>query len=427
MSSLENKLTVHKTSNWIPQMLEWANLNFGYFGYFTSNEVNYPSGGFEHVFYAGSHAVSLESISQLPISKPKIGILSYDQKNKYEDLYSNNRSEINCPDSLFFSPELTIYISSEEVTIQCQNPNVVHTGILNTNIATTAESKGSCILHCSHDQESYTNTFNKIQEHILAGDIYELNYCMDFHGKATHIAPIDIFLDLCANSPMPFSALFKAANLYLCCASPERFLKKKGQTLLTQPIKGTTKRGNSIQEDEKLRRNLSESEKERAENLMIVDLMRNDLARMAITGSISVKELFGIYSFRQITQMISSITCQLPPNTSFEEILANTFPMGSMTGAPKIKCMEIIEAYENFKRSWFSGSIGYIDENGDFDFCVIIRSLIIDKTKNSFYFGVGSAITIDADARDEYQECLLKASSIIKTLENSYSIINNPN
>ena len=98
-----------------------------------------------------------------------------------------------------------------------------------------------------------------------------------------------------------------------------------------------------------------------------------------------------------------------------------------MTGAPKIKCMEIIEAYENFKRSWFSGSIGYIDENGDFDFCVIIRSLIIDKTKNSFYFGVGSAITIDADARDEYQECLLKASSIIKTLENSYSIINNPN
>tara|TARA_R110001592_G_scaffold96331_2_gene276640 strand:+ start:20450 stop:21721 length:1272 start_codon:yes stop_codon:yes gene_type:complete len=423
---MESKLTVIKTSDWIPKMLEWANLNFAYFGYFTSHEIDYPSGGFEHVFYAGSHAVSLEKINQLPNNKPKIGILGYDQKNKYEKLSSNNSEIIKCPDSLFFSPDLTISFNQEELTIQSKAPKDCYKQILDTKLP-VAINHGNCSLHCSHDEESYRNTFKSIQDHILAGDIYELNYCMDFHGEVSNMEPIGIFLDLCENSPMPFSALFKAVNLYLCCSSPERFLKKKGRKLIAQPIKGTIKRGNTIQEDEALKRELAESEKERAENLMIVDLMRNDLARMALTGTIKVEELFGIYSFRQITQMISTISCQLPLSENFEQIIPNTFPMGSMTGAPKIKCMELIEAYENFKRAWFSGSIGYIDEYGDFDFCVIIRSLIMDQTKKSFYFGVGSAITIDADAQNEYEECLLKASSIIKTLKNTYTIINNPN
>ncbi|EPR70497.1 chorismate-binding protein [Cyclobacterium qasimii] len=426
MSATESKLTVNKTSDWIPKMLEWANLNFAYFGYFTSHDIDYPSGGFEHVFYAGSQAVSLENINQLPNNKPKIGIVSYDQKNKYEKLTSNNNEIINCPDSLFFSPDLTISFNQEELTIQSSAPNDCYKQILNTKLPDDV-NHGNCSLHSSHDEESYRITFNSIQDHILAGDIYELNYCMDFHGEVSNIEPIRIFLDLCENSPMPFSALFKAVDLYLCCASPERFLKKKGRKLLTQPIKGTIKRGRNIQEDEALKRHLAESEKERAENLMIVDLMRNDLARMALTGTIKVEELFGIYSFRQITQMISTISCQLPLSENFEHIIPKTFPMGSMTGAPKIKCMELIEAYENFKRAWFSGSIGYIDEQGDFDFCVIIRSLIMDQTKKSFYFGVGSAITIDADAKNEYEECLLKASSIIKTLKNTYTIINNPN
>jgi para-aminobenzoate synthetase component 1 len=425
MSTTESKLTVTKTPEWAARMLEWAHLNFNYFGYFTSHEIEYPSGGFEHVFYAGSSAVSIENIDQLPANKPKVGILGYDQKNKYEKLESNNKEWVNCPESLFFSPELTIYLDKNEITIHGKDPAVYWNEILNTNLPDNG-NKGSFYYHHSHNEASYTATFNKIQDHILAGDIYEMNFCMDFHGQMSSSEPIRLFLDLCKNSPMPFSALFKAANLYLCCASPERFLKKKGHTLLTQPIKGSIKRGSSIEEDEKLKKQLFESEKERAENLMIVDLMRNDLARMALTGTIKVDELFGIYSFRQITQMISTISCQLPIGISFGEIISKTFPMGSMTGAPKIKCMELIETYENFKRSWFSGCIGYIDEKGDFDFCVIIRSLIMDQTKKTFYFGVGSAITIDADARAEYQECLLKASPIIKTLENFYTITNNP-
>jgi para-aminobenzoate synthetase component 1 len=426
MATTESKLTVNLTPEWVAKMLEWANLNFDYFGYFTSHEIEYPYGGFDHVFYAGSSAVSIENIDQLPANKPKVGILGYDQKNKYENLNSNNQAWVSCPESLFFSPELTIYLSKNEVTIQGADPVVSWNEILNTSLQYN-ENKGSFSLHQSHNEAGYAATFSKIQDHIIAGDIYEMNFCMDFHGQMSSAEPIRLFLDLCKNSPMPFSALFKAANLYLCCASPERFLKKKGHKLLTQPIKGSIKRGKSIEEDEKLKKQLFESEKERAENLMIVDLMRNDLARMALTGTIKVEELFGIYSFRQITQMISTISCQLPAEISFGEIISKTFPMGSMTGAPKIKCMELIEAYETFKRSWFSGCIGYIDEKGDFDFCVVIRSLIMDQNEKTFFWGVGSAITIDADARAEYQECLLKASPIIKTLENFYAITNNPN
>ncbi|WP_339905049.1 anthranilate synthase component I family protein [uncultured Cyclobacterium sp.] len=425
MPSNENKLTIQSNSDWVPKMLAWVDLNFTCFGYFTSQEIAYPSGGFNHVLYAGTKAVNLENLDQLPSDKPKVGIISYDQKNKYEKLSSQNREWINCPDSLFFSPEITILISNTEITIEGTSPDQILAEILNTT-ASQRRRRGNCNLNCSQDEESYTATFRKIQNHILEGDIYELNYCMDFQGTVSHTEPINLFLDLCENSPMPFSALFKAANLYLCCASPERFLKKQGQTLLTQPIKGTVRRGRNQLEDKVLKKQLAESKKEQAENLMIVDLMRNDLARLALTGSVDVKELFGIYSFKQISQMISSVTCQLPPSVGFEEIISKTFPMGSMTGAPKIKCMELIEAHEKFKRSWFSGSIGYIDSNGDFDFCVIIRSLIIDRTKNSIYFGVGSAITIDADAKAEYQECLLKAASLINTLKNFYSNFNNP-
>jgi para-aminobenzoate synthetase component 1 len=425
MAQTESKLTINRTPEWAEKMLVWAHINFDYFGYFTSREIEYPSGGFDHVFYAGSRAVSIEKMNQLPTNKPKIGILSYDQKNKYENLHSNNKEHIICPESLFFSPDLTIYLNKNEVTIQGKDPEVSYRDILDT-ILPDWEENNCFSIQQSHNEASYKAAFRQIQEHIIAGDIYEMNFCMDFHGQTSKVEPAKLFLDLCENSPMPFSALFKAANLYICCASPERFLKKKGQKLLAQPIKGSIKRGRNIQEDEQLKKQLSGSEKERAENLMIVDLMRNDLARMALTGTVKVEELFGIYSFKQITQMISTISCQLPDGISFGEIISKTFPMGSMTGAPKIKCMQLIDIYETFKRSWFSGCLGYIDEEGDFDFCVVIRSLIIDQTKKNFYFGVGSAITIDADARAEYQECLLKASPIFKTLKKFYTNINNP-
>jgi para-aminobenzoate synthetase component 1 len=228
---------------------------------------------------------------------------------------------------------------------------------------------------------------------------------------------IEGFFDLMGKSPMPFSAFFKAESRYLICASPERFLKKTGDKLIAQPIKGTIKRGKNELEDSLLKEKLLNSEKERAENLMIVDLMRNDLSRISQTGSVKVEELFGVYPFSRVHQMISTVVSSISQNKSLLDIIHATFPMGSMTGAPKIKCMELIDQYEDFKRGWFSGALGYIDETGNFDLCVVIRSIIFDKESGKGYFAVGSAITYDADAAYEYEECLLKASAIMEVLQ----------
>lgn len=215
---------------------------------------------------------------------------------------------------------------------------------------------------------------------------------------------------------MPFSALFKAKSQWIVSASPERYLKKNGGKIIAQPIKGTIKRGKSEPEDTANKEVLASSEKEQAENLMITDLMRNDLSKVSKTGTVEVKELFGIYPLPRVFQMISTVTSQLKEGVSFSDILHASFPMGSMTGAPKIRTMEIIDELESFKRGWFSGAFGVIEENGDFDFSVVIRSIIADLEVKKLYFGVGSAITYDADAAQEYDECSLKAQAILEVL-----------
>ena len=215
---------------------------------------------------------------------------------------------------------------------------------------------------------------------------------------------------------MPFAALFKAESTWLVSASPERFLKKSGNRLIAQPIKGTISRQGDPVEDQMNKELLLSSEKERAENLMITDLMRNDLAKVSQTGSVEVEELFGIYALPRVFQMISTVSSELVPNTSFKEIIKATFPMGSMTGAPKISTMEILDREESFKRGWFSGAFGWMNDQGDFDFSVVIRSVIADLNVKKLYFGVGSAITIDASASHEYDECQLKAQAIFELL-----------
>ncbi|MEX2513701.1 MAG: anthranilate synthase component I family protein [Cyclobacteriaceae bacterium] len=409
--------TFEITQQWIKKMLAWVNETYPYFCYFNPNGLDYPHGAFHHTLYAGKKAVPLEQITLLPNEKPKIGIIGYDQKNRYENLESKNPAWVDCPDSIFFSPEITISIHEKSATITGPEPNFIWSAIADLNQKIN-QSKRKVEIYPSHTSQEYEKVFNNIKEHILQGDIYEMNFCMGYHGKLSHLNPIELYFSLCQYSPMPFSALFKAKELVLLTASPERFIKKTGNQLLTQPIKGSTRRGDNDEEDRLLKEMLANSEKEKSENLMIVDLMRNDLSKVAQVGEVQVMELFGIYSFQQITQMISTISCTLKAGKSFEDVIANTFPMGSMTGVPKIKCMELIDQYENFKRSWFSGTLGYIQPNGDFDFCVIIRSLIVDCSRKNFFFGVGSAITFDSNARDEYQECLLKAEGLIKALKN---------
>jgi len=254
--------------------------------------------------------------------------------------------------------------------------------------------------------------------HIHRGDIYEANFCQEFYAENTEINPLDTYLNLNHISQPPFATFLKCGDKYVLSASPERYITKEQQTIISQPIKGTAKRSKNRQEDELLKFNLLTDEKERSENIMIVDLVRNDLSKTAIKGSVTVEELCKIYSFDQVHQMISTVTSKIDTETHPVDVIKSTFPMGSMTGAPKISAMKIIEDLEETKRGLYSGTIGYFKPNGDFDFNVVIRTILYNETKKYVSYSVGGAITAKSNPLKEYEECLVKAKAMRTVLEN---------
>ena len=279
---------------------------------------------------------------------------------------------------------------------------------------------GTNVFHqpkASFTKEAYTTLVKTLRDHIKEGDCYEINLCQDFLGSFECIDPLNLYLRLNEVSPKPFSCFQKFDEQLIISASPERFLKKTGSKVISQPIKGTRPRFHDALLDKQQRDELRYSEKEMAENMMIVDLVRNDLARTAKTGSVKVEEMFGIYSFQQVHQMISTISATIKDDTHFVDVIKHAFPMGSMTGAPKVKVMELIEKYENAKRGAFSGAAGYISPEGDFDFNVLIRSLFIDIEKQLYSFFAGGAITYDSIPEEEYEECLVKTKAINQVLK----------
>ena len=398
--------------DWLFSVLSWLDIRFSYFACFQHHEIAYPYGSFPQKIFAGNFAIGWELLPEYESKSEIIGVLAYDFKNQLERLCSENPSLVDCPEVAFFIPTLKISLEQNAMLIETEL-NLDFKGLFDGSFFTNP--KVDVIAHT--DKTKYFEDIYAIRQHIEEGDMYELNYCMSFSFTETSWNPISGYLDLMSISPMPFSGLFKFEDNFLLAASPERFLKKEGLRLLAQPIKGTIKRGKDELEDLALSEKLLASEKERAENLMIVDLMRNDLSKISETGSVMVMELFGVYPFAKVHQMISTVSSRLREGLGFKEIIEATFPMGSMTGAPKIKCMHLIEQYENFKRGWFSGAFGMIHADGDFDFNVVIRSIIFDRAMGKGYFAVGSAITYDADAAYEWEECYLKAAAILDVLE----------
>ncbi len=413
---MDNALTYHCTVdfNLTRRLLQWAESRFLHFCLFRHHDIAYPYGGFPEKFFAGNDTFSLSEIKSYTGVNTLVGIIGYDYKNEVEMLESNNQAPVQCPETLFFEAELSIEFLPDGIKLLHADAASLLAEFLHFHDDACLNPLVKVIPLTS--KEGYLQAVQSIQQHIVEGDMYELNYCMGFEFSHSEWQPIQGYLDLMDISPMPFSAFFKSGDLCLICASPERFLKKEGATLLAQPIKGTSRRGRDPEEDFLLREALLNSEKERAENLMIVDLMRNDLAKVSKSGTVSVPELFGVYPFKNVFQMISTVQSRMKSQLSLEDILKATFPMGSMTGAPKIKCMELIDKYENFKRGWFSGALGVVEGNGNFDFNVVIRSIIFDYQSRKGYFAVGSAITFDADPLAEYEECLLKAAPIMKVL-----------
>jgi para-aminobenzoate synthetase component 1 len=255
-----------------------------------------------------------------------------------------------------------------------------------------------------------------IAYHLRRGDIYEVNFCQEFKSTKTLHQPFETWLDLLQKTAAPFAAFLAYNDWVLLCASPERFLMRRGNRLISQPIKGTKRRDTDRAIDEALKAELKSSPKDRSENIMIVDLVRNDLSRIACRDSVRVSELCGAYSFKTVHHLISTIEAEIPENTTLEEILRATFPMGSMTGAPKISAMQIAENLENFRRGWYAGSIGFVAPNGDFDLNVIIRSAVYNRSTHEVMCGVGGAITIASDYEQEYEESLLKARALRETI-----------
>ncbi|CAM3887203.1 anthranilate synthase component I family protein [Flavobacterium cucumis] len=348
------------------------------------------------------------------------GYLSYDLKNDTEALHSNNFDGLEFPDLFFFQPKKLFLIKDNEVEIQylrlCDDEiETDFNAIISTELCDFAILR-EITINQRISKENYLSKVSKMLEHIHRGDIYEANFCMEFFAENAQIEPLEIYQKLNAISDSPFAVYFKNNVHYLLSASPERYLRKEGNKVISQPIKGTARRSFDLEQDKQLKFDLAQNEKERSENIMIVDLVRNDLSHTATKGSVQVEELCAIYTFKQVHQMISTVVSEVENTTSPIEILRTTFPMGSMTGAPKISAMQIIETLEETKRGLYSGAVGYFTPNGDFDFNVVIRSILYNSKKQYLSFSVGSAITSQAFPENEYEECLLKAKAMFEVL-----------
>jgi para-aminobenzoate synthetase component 1 len=344
------------------------------------------------------------------------GHAGYNLKSETEGIDCAFPNEDGFDAGYYFVPEIVIEQRNSEWWAGCFSENdllrLEHLLRENSNAAPTSEIQ----LLPVTDAALYSKQCNSLLSHIRRGDIYEINYCIDFIGKSNAVNPIEVFLRLQELSEAPLSVLYRNHNAWLLCASPERFIAKSGTTLQSQPIKGTIRRGNTTAEDEALRTQLYNDPKERSENVMIVDLVRNDLSRIATPASVHVPELFGIHTFKTVHQMISTVECEVDAALSFSEILKATFPMGSMTGAPKISALKLAEKHEAQSRGIYSGSVGYILPNGDFDFNVVIRSITWNAATGHVSAKAGSAITAKSVPEKEYAECLLKAKAMMRAL-----------
>lgn len=408
-------------------MLDLAR-RFSTFCFLDNHQYPAKGKGIECLLAAGTSCViqsgsgsSLSALEEALQQKTSLfGHCSYELKNEWEKNPCTLPDDIGFPALYFFEPLWQIRLTTDELVIEKGDPQEIFLALqhIESDPQTTTESVPLKIQSRFSEQE-YIATIQKLREHIHRGDCYEINFCQDFFAEKAVIDPFLAYRQLSSISPNPFSALYRQDDHWLICASPERFLKKTGNHIISQPIKGTIPRNRQDELlDEAAREQLHRSAKDRSENVMVVDLVRNDLSRICTEGTVEVDELFGIYTFPQVYQMISTISGELKTETSFTDIMHALFPMGSMTGAPKKRVMELISRYEKRSRGIFSGALGYFTPEGDFDFNVVIRSILYNSTTGYLSFPAGSGITWYSDPKQEWEECLVKAAAIRQVLEN---------
>lgn len=366
----------------------------------------------------GNSLDTLDAFIKAHAGKYIFGYLGYDLKNEIEHLSSSNPDGIEFPDLFFWIPKYVVTLVNEHFTFVQGKQDAESMEFLNYFLEEETDQNYHPYpfdFQARIDKKTYIEQVEKLKAHIRQGNIYEINFCQEFYDKKSEIEyPFDVYFKLNKITKAPYSSYLKVDDYYVFCGSPESFLNKTGTKLVSEPIKGTSKRGGTPAEDEKNKNALLNDPKERSENIMVVDLVRNDFSKVALKNSMIVEELCEVYSFETVHQMISTISCEVDPTISFVDIIKATFPMASMTGVPKIKAMELIEEHEDFKRGLYSGSIGYIKPNGDFEFNVVIRSLLYNKRKKYLSCSVGSAITSLSDPEKEYEECFIKVKRILE-------------
>jgi para-aminobenzoate synthetase component 1 len=406
-------------------MLSWAN-RFSIFCFLDNHRYQTDYHSVECLLAVGTKSTytqnNLKQFQDFLNEKQRwlFGHLNYDLKSEIEGIQASHPDRIGFPNIFFFEPEILIRLSDERMEIEVKDEaeaERVFSEIMHAGYA-MREDGSDVQIDQRVSKEEYIETIERLKKHILRGDCYEINYCMEFFAEDARVDPLSVYEKLSKTSPNPFSALYKLEDKWLICASPERFLKKEGNRILSQPIKGTSSRFlKDDRKDKESKDDLYKSEKDRSENVMVVDLVRNDLARVCKEGTVKVDELFGVYSFPQVHQMISTVSGELEDEIAFTDIIKATFPMGSMTGAPKRKVIELIEKYERSRRGIFSGAVGYITPQQDFDFNVVIRSIMYNASKKYLSIMAGSGITFYSDAEKEYEECLLKAEAMRRAAE----------
>lgn len=357
---------------------------------------------------------------QTSAKKRIAGYLGYDLKIDLEALTSANPDKLKMPVATFFEPEAWVNYTDGKLEItdcSAEMEKEIRAAIDQPHIAEKSTDPPP-EMRPEMTEAEYLEGAEAIKNHLRRGDIYEANFCFQMNGDADEKSLLNRFLALHERTHAPFSVYARMGEHEILSASPERFLNNSGGKLCSQPIKGTRKRSTDKIVDEALIAELRNDPKEQSENVMIVDLVRNDLSRVASRGTVKVKELFGIQSFKTVHHMVSTICADL--NTERHnhwDAIKACFPMGSMTGAPKISAMKIIEERENFKRGPYSGGFGWMDPNGDFDFNVMIRTIFYSRREKLLSLSVGSALTINADPQKEYEECILKAEALLQSLK----------
>lgn len=364
--------------------------------------------------------------SELPIISGAIGYFSYDYGRERQGIVSGEEEIVHIPEAA-----VTFY--DFFIIEDCQKKEIwlIADGITGDAAQMLEEAEQRCkkivqqgeertkaraeiAVFPNFEKEEYKQAVADMIQYIIEGDIYIANMTQQLTIESKK-KPLDVFYDLRRANPSPFGGYLDYGKYQIICASPERFLQMKKGTVHTRPIKGTRKRGETPEEDRMMRDELQNSEKDKSELLMIVDLERNDLNRVCVPGSVKVTELFTVEEYATVFHLVSDIEGTLQEGKNIMDLLEAAFPGGSITGAPKYRAMEIIDELEHGKRNLYTGSIGYLTLDGDCDFNIVIRTAL--HKDGRYHLGVGGGITAESDLEFEYEETLQKAKAILEALK----------